>query len=775
MLLTPLVSVSADAVSDLKAEMQRLLERVSTIQHELIRIQGAPDQSAAVILAQTTSTQTTTTTSSFQFTNCPSLSYYLKYGSVDLWTKGEVTKLQTFLSQDPTLLAAGNITGFFGLRTQTAVNAFQTRYGIEVTSTVGPITRAKIASLCGDKYDTTAPKILYFSPAGGATVTGLIEMNALASDNIGVKNVAFVVDNRLLGVDESYPYAWKFDTRTLSNGTHTFTVFAEDFAGNKSASVSSVVTSSNATVTGSGALKISVSPTPAAQTIIGGSTGVVFTNYQLDASLSAEDIRLSSLPLILNGGLLAKAGGPAYLSNCQLFEKSSAITTGLNAVNPEGLSGSFQSIFYFDNPLIVPKGVVATLTLKCTVAGSAAGGSQYQWGILSGQPISVTGVLSGADVAETVTQAYGSIMTVASQGSFSVFKDASSPAYQIQAGGTSGVTLGVLRIRAINEAVNLQKIALQLSGTPVESQSDDLTQVTIWDGATQVGSAVFTGSSRNATSTFLSPVTLNRDVDRLLTIKGDLSLIGSFQAGTQGGLIKVDYDADDVAGTSGTGVSSGSTIYAFSPGDTAMDGVRVFRSYPAIAVVGLPTTGVADGRLMRFRVSASQGGDIGISKITFSVVPTGTSVSNVNLYGYTDSSFSIPVSGVSAGGQLMTTNQTPSGAGGEIGIVPQTTSGVFTSLQIPAGEVRYFELRGVLSGSSATYSVMTTMHGDAAYPQLSTPMGTRDMVEADINDDFIWSPNATTFSSYSSVDWTNGYGVIGLPTNSSGVSVFRTQ
>lgn len=76
--------------------------------------------------------------------NCLNLTYNLKYGSKDELLKGEVSRLQEFLSpkyfsQQPT--------GFMGNVTLMAVKNFQRLNGISTTGFVGPLTRAKIKSL----------------------------------------------------------------------------------------------------------------------------------------------------------------------------------------------------------------------------------------------------------------------------------------------------------------------------------------------------------------------------------------------------------------------------------------------------------------------------------------------------------------------------------------------------------------------------------------------------------------------------------------------------
>ena len=94
-------------------------------------------------------------------------------------------------------------------------------------------------------------------------------------------------------------------------------------------------------------------------------------------------------------------------------------------------------------------------------------------------------------------------------------------------------------------------------------------------------------------------------------------------------------------------------------------------------------------------------------------------------------------------------------------------------IQIPAGTTRYFDVVTSVSSVSTNSSISTQLEGDAAYPTngisgviplpgYMAKAGT-DGVNGDINNDFIWSPNAKTISLLNYIDWTNGYGLIGLP------------
>lgn len=517
----------------------------------------------------------------------------------------------------------------------------------------------------------------------------------------------------------------------------------------------------------SASLAISVSTTPSAQSIVSGAQGVTFANYQLDASQSGEDVRFSSIPLKITFAGSATAN---MLSSCQLYDGATSLTTGSNVpnMNPTAAIATAADVtFTLDQQLTIPKGTVKTITLKCNVSSAAVTNNSFNWGIQASPSITVTGVTSGADVTETVTASVGQVQTV-SAGYLTVTTDSSSPSYALVAAGTTGNVVGSYKIRATNDSVNLNKLGLKLTA----GAASDLTNVTIWDGSTQVGSATFVGSNTVATSTFASPLLLTKDTDKILTIKADFAAVGTSQPGTEGQLIKIDINGNDTTGTEGTGVGSGSTVNLATSGSsasTSVSGVRLFKSFPTLAKLSVPTNTLNNGTqsLLRFRVTAGSTGDVGIYKFTLTVATTTATVTGINIKAFTDSGFSTPVAGVSSDGSMLTTNLTGAAwasSATHLDIFAQNGSSATTTIQVPAGSVRYFDVIGTVASASTGASVQTQLIGDTTIPTAgATTTALNVNNEATALNNFIWSPNSTTTSVYSANDWTNGYGVIGLP------------
>ncbi|OHA93064.1 MAG: hypothetical protein A3H52_00365 [Candidatus Zambryskibacteria bacterium RIFCSPLOWO2_02_FULL_39_26] len=527
----------------------------------------------------------------------------------------------------------------------------------------------------------------------------------------------------------------------------------------------------------SAALTVTVSATPSAASIVPGGR-VTFANYQFDASASGEDVRLGAIPFYYNGSSQSFAADETIMTSCQVYDGATPLNTGSNVVNPSttvATSTALSQTFTFDQQLTIAKGVVKTLRLECNVASSAHANSQMQWGLLSTSDPTVTGVTSGASVSETLTSNNGQVMTVAT-GSFTGSVDPSSPAYKLVAGGSTGVTTGVIKFRATNESVNLSKIGLALTAVTAGNSANvaqNLGTVYLYNSSGGlIGTATFTGSNTTATSTLNSTLLLPKDTDVLVTVKADFQDVGTGLTGVEGDLVKIDP-----TNAEGSGLSSGNTL-TVSAITAGVAGVRLFNTFPTIALESLSSTGIGDGRLMRFKVTADSAGDVGIFRFTFTLATTTLAVTNVGLFGYTDSGYSTAMSGnfavggTSSGGQIDENLATSTCSNGAVNMTNASSTcastGSLTTLdfqtasnpvEVPAGQTRYFELRGSIGANATGASVVTKMLADSS-AATSTANGTTLATS-----NFVWSPNATSTAVFSSVDWTTGYGIVGFPTS----------
>jgi len=87
-------------------------------------------------------------------------------------------------------------------------------------------------SNCTVDVDQTPPAVSLTSPAANDVVFGEVKFAATASDASGISKVDFYVDGVLKNSDNTSPYAYNWDSTTVSNGAHTVSARAYDKVGN---------------------------------------------------------------------------------------------------------------------------------------------------------------------------------------------------------------------------------------------------------------------------------------------------------------------------------------------------------------------------------------------------------------------------------------------------------------------------------------------------------------------------------------------------------------
>ena len=96
------------------------------------------------------------------------------------------------------------------------------------------------------QIDTTAPQVTLTAPVNGATVSGVVRLEAAATDvGSGVGRVEFYVDGKIVGTATSVPYRVNWNTnnnKQVPRGSHTIYAIAVDRAGNSRVSISITVT-----------------------------------------------------------------------------------------------------------------------------------------------------------------------------------------------------------------------------------------------------------------------------------------------------------------------------------------------------------------------------------------------------------------------------------------------------------------------------------------------------------------------------------------------------
>ena len=90
--------------------------------------------------------------------------------------------------------------------------------------------------------DTTPPSISISSPPSGAVVTAAVQVNAAASDNVGVTQVKFLLDSLVLATDGASPWSFTWNATASGAGPHSLQARAFDACGNSTTSTPVSVT-----------------------------------------------------------------------------------------------------------------------------------------------------------------------------------------------------------------------------------------------------------------------------------------------------------------------------------------------------------------------------------------------------------------------------------------------------------------------------------------------------------------------------------------------------
>jgi chitodextrinase len=235
--------------------------------------------------------------------------------------------------------------------------------------------------------DTTPPTVSVTAPAGGASVSGTVNVTANASDNMGVAGVQFQLDGANLGAEDTAgPYSVSWDTKTVANGAHVLSAVARDAAGNTAAATNVNVTVNNDLTAPTVAIT-----SPAGGTNVNGTisvlasandnVGVASVQFQLDgANLGAADT--ASPYSVQWDTTTAGNGGHTLTAIARDAAGNSTTSASVNvAVNNAGASdpsavGQWGSVIAWPevsiHAALTPSGKVLTFQ-----GDFASGGQQY--------------------------------------------------------------------------------------------------------------------------------------------------------------------------------------------------------------------------------------------------------------------------------------------------------------------------------------------------------------------------------------------------------------
>jgi len=215
----------------------------------------------------------------------------------------------------------------------------------------GNVYGANVPSFTGRiRSDKTAPVVSITSPVNNASVSGTINIQASASDNVGVSLVSFYVDNVSIGSKTTAPYSVSWNTLGAASGNHVIKVTAQDAAGN--ISNASIQIGISAASTGDIA-----APSVTINTPTSASSFNVGDNISVDVSAS-DNTGVAYVKLMVDGVATGIAYTAPYTFNVSTTNMSSSTHT-ITATAYDGYNNSASaSVLIALNAVIVQQPVL---------------------------------------------------------------------------------------------------------------------------------------------------------------------------------------------------------------------------------------------------------------------------------------------------------------------------------------------------------------------------------------------------------------------------------
>lgn len=171
--------------------------------------------------------------------------------------------------------------------------------------------------------DTISPNVQFNSPWPGAQVSGNVDVQVAASDNVGVSTINFSVDGVLRGSASGVSaYLFSWDAAGATNGTHVLSASAADAAGNVTTTtiaveVNNAATPLSITITSPGD-STNVTGTIPVLVDVTSSVAVAKVELYVDGKLSSN---VTSAPFT-NKWNTRKEKGSSHTLQCVVYDKA---------------------------------------------------------------------------------------------------------------------------------------------------------------------------------------------------------------------------------------------------------------------------------------------------------------------------------------------------------------------------------------------------------------------------------------------------------------------
>jgi len=199
--------------------------------------------------------------------------------------------------------------------------------------------------------DTTPPSVSITSPADVVTVSGTINVDVSAADDVGITQVELYLNGALFATDTTEPFSFAWDTTQSSNGTHTLQAMAYDAVGN---------TGTSATVSVSVDNSVPNDTTPPSVSITSPANGATVSKVVKIKVSASDNGQVQQVEVYVDGSLIGSADCTA--SSC-------SPTLNWNT-NPKGVTDGTYILQAIAYDAVGNTGTSATVSVTVNKSGS---------------------------------------------------------------------------------------------------------------------------------------------------------------------------------------------------------------------------------------------------------------------------------------------------------------------------------------------------------------------------------------------------------------------
>lgn len=309
----------------------------------------------------------------------------------------------------------------------------------------------------------------------------------------------------------------------------------------------------------------------------------------------------------------------------------------------------------------------------------------------------------------------------------------STPFFKDTLASTTNVTMGVFNVTP-DEAVTVTSFAVTITGPLADfAQSSTTPNLTLWDGATQIGSATVTVGGSSIVNIPVGFLDISGNSTKVLTLKANLAPIPPAIVG--------DKLIANITGIDAYTVRN--SLTAIISGSTNFSGISLHKSIPTINLL-TPTIVLANGTnvVASTTINVPSGHtSTKMEKLVFDVTTVNASTTGFALYG--------------PNGNVSSTTAVRIGSTSKYIVYFDSTTNTTDRTIAANTTVKYaFKAFGVtLNGPGGTGSITTKLKADASYQY--GRVGYQSDTKA--NQNVVWSADPAQ----SATIWANSYGLPG--------------